>query len=516
MSEIRIVSVTLAEAPPSSQMYIRPFKASWDDRYTDQLFEATNDGTNLSANAVARVAQQALTPSAQHMGAAHIANGFGAERLTVTMVIEKDNVGGRKTHEIINGYTDFIGFHDNLGKAVYADDMRFFFNSMGTLTVTSGFGMEGYGSYQFTNSAQILTPLQGWDGNDQIPVIVRDSATIRPKDLLANLGTAQTGTPAFGNSTYQFTNRVKPNSRSNNVSSEYLSRVFTGFRDAMLNSDTDNRQFPNQLQAASETGYINDPLATSSALLQLLQRRTSFAQEWSVTLRELKNVDPTITQRITPVRMRREDRDRFGAVLHGSSLWHETTPNAQVAQTALLHLPSVMSRFVMGRLHFEAHNETMNGFPHVTIFSMQGSVPGINLDGLVEQVRQYLATEVYPVLNQCGKFNLRINCDISLNRISTIQVSINNQPLEPFMVASYADSAFSPCWAPNVNHVSTLASDLSGVCAQLAAAAINSGPGILNAGGQPVRSISYGPQPTAAVNIQNQPGGAPSTGGLGF
>lgn len=532
---MRIVSILLAETPPSSQMYLRPYKVKWQEGFKDALMESTLGGTNLSAGAVGNVAQRMLVPSEQVTGQAQIANGFGTYRLTVTMVIEIDDIAGRKTQEIVTGYSDFNGMHDALGRAVYAPEMRFFFNSVSNLSIHQGAGMNGYGSYQFTNSTQILTPLQGWDKDDQIPIMNRQLTSMRPKDTLAILGSGAMGAvdmstmvhkatgaqaPVLGNTTYQFAARPKRSSRDNNVSSEYLSRVFTGFRDSMLDANTDQRAFSNGLQAASESNYINEPLAADSSLLQLLQRRTQYGSEWSVTLAELKKIDPTIEQRIQPIKMDAKYQHHAAAVLQSSEGWSQTTFNSQVAQVATTLIPNSMVKFALGMLNFHAHCETVNGSTHVVVLDARGVTKGIDPTPLQDMIRQHIATEIYPVLSQNGRFQVYIEADVRLNGISTITVGINGGPKMPFMVSTYCDAVYSPCLGQSVDALQSLASDIGGVAASLAAEAINSGPGIIRDHNGP--SINYGNggltgQPLSNFANPIAPGNIPGgTGGLGF
>lgn len=529
---MKILSILMAETPPSSPMYLRPYKVSWDDAYKDSLLESTGGGINLSAGAIGNVARSMLTPSAAHAGAAQIANGFGITRLTITMIVETDNIAGRSIQEVITGYSDRNGMHDNLGRAVYDPEMRFFFNSISNIAFQQGTGMNGYGSFQYTNSTQILTPLQGWDSNEQVPVMNRHAASMRPKDTLSmmssgafggiDMSTLGNGAPVLGNTTYEFTNRPKRSSRDNNVSAEYLSRVFTGFRDSMLDANTDQRAFTNGLAAASESKYINEPLAADSSLLTLLIRRSAYQQEWSVTLKELKAIDPTIEQRIQPYKMDAKTRDYAASILSSTEGWHETSFEGQIAQMATTLLPNSMVKFALGMINFHAHSETVDGSTHVTLLDARGAAKGIDPRPLIGMITQHLRHEVYPVLTMGGKFNVYIEANISLNGLSTITVGVNGGIKKPFQVSSYCDSVFSPCLAGSAENLRGLSNDIGGLAAQLAAAAINNGPGIQR-GNEQLGNISYGnggvsAQPISSLNINPvAPGNFPGNpGGIGF
>lgn len=528
---IKVLKILLAEAPPSSQAYIRPFKMKWEEGFTDALMESTNDGTNLSAGAIQNVAQQMLVPSAAPMGEVQIPNGFGNMRLTVTMVIELEDIAGRKTQEILSGYSDINGMHDNgLNSAVYDDNMRFFFNNLGTLQITAGHGAGGYGMYQYSNATEILTPLSGWDVNEQIPIVNRNASSMRPKDVLASLGNGAlngmagdvNGAPVMGNSTYQFGTRPKRSSWDNNISSEFVSRVFTGVRDTMLNAESDSRQYGNALQTASEQKFINEPLSASSGMLALLSRRSQYKQDWSVTLGELVRIDPSIKQRIQPVKLTQQQKQTAAAIMGGSQGWHETSFNSQIAQLATLILPTAMAKFALGSVHFIAHTETLDGSVDLRIVNMHGVAEGINPRPIMDMIKRHLAFEVYPMLTQSGRFQVYIEANISLGRISTITVGVNGGVKEPFMISTYCSALYSPCLAPNVGMLDTLSSELSKVASQLTAASINSGPGILRPDGSAIRNLNYGHQsvssvPLATLNINpSAPGNTGGNGGLGF
>lgn len=530
---VKILSILLAEAPPSPQLFVRPWEVRWEDGYTDQLLEATNDGSNLSASAIRQVATEMLVPAAAHAGAVNIANGFGFTRGTVTMVVETEDVGGRKTQEIISGYTDHLGIGGTDNNPIFNPEMRLFFNHMGTLTVTAGTGHDGYGMYQFGNATEILTPMTGWDSQNEIPIVNRQAATMRPKDVMASLGEGAfagmgmhdpagqskvNGAPVLGNTSYQFGSRAKRSSFDNNVATEFVSRVFTGVRDTMLDNSTDHRQYGNALQKASESKYINEPMTSNSAMMLLLQRRSQFQQEWSVTLQELINIDHTIPSRIQPIKLTVQQRQTFGAIMSNTDGWNETSFEGQVAQLASLIMPNAMAKFALGHLHFTAHTETLDGSVDVRIMNLAGIAQGIDPRTVVNMIKQHLAFEVFPALTM-GRFKIHIEANISLNRISSITVGINGGLKKPFPIASYCSALYSPCLAPNVGVLEKVATDLSGVAATLTAAAMKSGPGIILPSHEPAPMMDYGSggissTPLSQVNFTN-PGSMPG-GGLGF
>jgi hypothetical protein len=512
---VKILSILLAEAPPSPQLYVRPWEVNWRDGYTDQLLEATNDGANLSSGAIRQVATEMLVPAAAHGGAVNIANGFGFTRSTVTLVVETEDVGGRKTQEIISGYTDHMGIGGTDTNPTYNREMRFFFNHMGTLQITSGSGHEGYGMYQFGNATEILTPMTGWDSNGDIPIVNRKATTMRPKDVMASLGEGAfagmgvhddngsklNGAPVLGNTSYQFGSRAKRSSFDNNVSSEFLSRVFTGVRDTMLDNATDQRQYGNALQKASESKYINEPMTSNSAMLLLLQRRSQFQQEWSVTLGELLNIDHTITSRIQPIKMRVQDRQTAAAIMTNTDGWESTSFEGQVAQLATLIMPNAMSKFALGHLHFIAHTETLDGSVDVRVVNMAGIAQGIDPRSIINMIKQHIAFEIFPALTM-GRFKIHIEANVSLNRISTITVGINGGIKKPFPIASYCSALYSPCLAPNPTVLEKVAGDLSGVASQLTAAAMNLGPGLIHSQ-PPAQVMDYGSGSIASTPLSN-------------
>lgn len=530
---VKILSILLAEAPPSPQLFVRPWEVNWREGYTDQLLEATNDGANLSAGAIRQVATEMLVPAAAHGGAVNIANGFGFTRGTVTLVVETEDVGGRKTQEIISGFTNHLGIGGTDTNPIYDRDMRLFFNHMGTLQITSGAGHEGYGMYQFGNATEILTPMTGWDSSGDIPIVNRQATTMRPKDVMASLGEGAfagmgthdpqgsnklNGAPVLGNTSYQFGSRAKRSSFDNNVSGEFLSRVFTGVRDTMLDNATDQRQYGNALQKASESKFINEPMTSNSAMLLLLQRRSQFQQEWSVTLGELLNIDHTITSRIQPIKMRVQDRHTAASIMGNTDGWEKTSFEGQVAQLCTLIMPNAMSKFALGHLHFIAHTETLDGSVDVRIANMAGIAQGIDPRSVINMIKQHIAFEVYPALTM-GRFKIHIEANVSLNRISTITVGINGGVKKPFPIASYCSSLYSPCLAPNTGTLEKLATDLSGVASQLTAAAMNAGPGIIhNTPHSQVMDYGNGGIPSTPLsNVQftnpNTPGQMPGGGG---
>lgn len=523
---VKILNILLAEAVPSVQLFHRPWEVNWRPEFTDALMETTNDGTNLSAGAIKRVANQMLIPSAAHTGAIQIAGGFGEQRFTVTFVVETENVGGRKTQEIISGYTDHMGIGGTDTNPIYNPEMRFFFNHMGTLQVTQGSGALGYGMFTFGNATEILTPMTGWDSQEHIPMINRQATAMRPRDVLASMGegafsgmgitTGQSqlnGAPVLANTGYQFGARAKRSSFDNTDSAEYLSRVFTSVRDVSLSNEGDARQYGTQLQQAGENNYTAEPLTSNSAMLLLLQRRSSFQQEWSVTLGELCQIDPTIAQRIQPIRMKREYVHTMAAMMGNTDGWGETSAASQVAQLATMIMPNAMAKFALGMIHFIAHTDTLDGSVDLRIMNAAGIAQGIDPKPILNMIRHHLIHEVYPTLTKQGQIKLYIEANISLNRISNVVVAINGGEKKPFPIATYCSALYSPNLAPNVQRLETLASDLSVISSQLTAAAINHGPGILRPDGEQFHNMNYGGSSIAATPVSELNLSMPTLGG---
>ena len=128
MSNFNVTKLMFIETGSYHQQAARPYNTYIDDtRNVSLLKNATQDGSNISANSVAGVASTILRPSSEAGRDINITQGWNERRYRFFMEIEL-MVGNIPTRKIIIGYTDHVG------KAPFSDhldpNMRMYINNV--------------------------------------------------------------------------------------------------------------------------------------------------------------------------------------------------------------------------------------------------------------------------------------------------------------------------------------------------------------------------------------------------
>lgn len=465
-----IVSITFVEALPTREMYSRPYQPQGNESIIDALLESTNDGANLSPNAMIPVAGSIMRPAAQvdqQNNQIVIPNGFEYPRFRLVLVLEIERGQFMTTNEVVTGYSDYLGISPD---QQFDPNMRLFFNSTTTYKNMAA-GVGGMGT-TLQDSTQLLTPLTGWDNHSDRPIINQRAATLRPSDVMTRLsygaGMAEEsltrGQGGFGapgqtrvlsDSRTQFGARVKRSSRLNATNTHYLSKFFNTYTKTMWDSELEAGDVGGIFSKAASA--LADPLAANDQFLMTLTNETGYTHEWSITWAELMAIDPSLEDRANVIFMKTAERS--SRHLDAES-WTDAGHCAQVAQMTLNLLPGVMAEHTLGLLWFTLTNETLSGRPIAKVTNMAGISEFIDPEPLLDAVEQRLAGDVFMQLTNAGMLTVNMDVRMSLSGLSTVELSVNGSVMTPYSAPTYCDSLYSPVITGNIDNLAGLANDL--------------------------------------------------------
>lgn len=528
---VRIHSIKLSEAPPTREMFIRPWAVTHNnfqnsDHLLTTLSEVTQDGTNLSANALAPVANQILVPDARANRLATIGGSYSDRRFAIEIVVETINSQMMSQFELISGYTDQLGFSDLTGQSHIDDQMLIFVNGVSDLAQEKY--NDGMAAWNIRNITQVLSPVIGAVHHEtQIDQMM---VAARPTDALAVMA-SQAMSGHSGNrvtvNSMLLTAGNRRNMRSNNTAASYLSATASSYRNELLDSGDSS---DSALLNAAANPNITEPAMTQGNFLRELRTRTGYQQDRAIHWSDLRRLDPSLTvndSRITVIPLTARALQTYSAVADGAEHWNSAYNETLIAQQAICAIPAFMSSRLLGELDIEAHNATVTGETVVVIHSMRGIRQDIDMTGRRQQLTEAFSRLVFSQLVGGTGNTLYIRASMALAGIANIIVEINGGGKRPFNAPVFNDASYSPCLAENFSQLQNLSSDLSTICAATTNRALSStldyaqvvsGTSPFDGGSAPVGS---GQQNLSANNLPPLGGPKlppfPGTGGpLGF
>lgn len=468
---IRIHQIKLSEMTPAKPMFVQSWSANFtnfdDNRHLQEaLIEQTAQGTNLSMQALAPLANSILVPDSKATKLASIGGSYDVSRFAVQIIVEVTDSQMMSSYEVITGYTDQFGLSMDGGQENIDDEMLLFINGVSDLN------REHHGerdNWTVSNITQLLTPITGTVNGET--TIDNMMVAARPADTIAVMASqVMSGAGSRTSvSSMLLTSGNKRSSRDNNVASCFLSKTLTSYRDELI--DPSGRPEDAMLNAAASPA-VSELANTASVFLRELRFRTSFNQERALSWKELRTLDATLTKRDSRIQVTRMKDSLFQtelSMVQNSQGWDSAYNESVIAKQAIATIPAWMSNRLIGEIYIEAHNATTDGSVAITLHSVRGIKQDVRFEGsnVLEDLKRSFSRIVYSQLNPTANQGnvLYIAANMGLTGIGKVVVEINGRGKHPFNGTLYNDAAHSLCLAPGLAPLQALANDLDTICA---------------------------------------------------
>lgn len=474
---VKIVDIIFVEVPPQPQMYHRPYEAKYNDTMANMVDEVTRGGADLSSANLASISGTILRPSAQVGGQVGIANGFGQARFVWNMILLLEEGPLMSRYELVSGYTadNDVTLQKTLDKR-----MRMFINNttlLNHMRQDMHNGSHGTNNFTVSHSTQVLTPIIGWDSNNQAPIVSQNAVTTRPSDVFVAMGSsagmenaggldgigfpgqAQGPSKLIHDGRVGFASRAKRSLRQNGQNNMFLNRFLTSYKENVWGAEGGDLGFGMQNDVfANAAAHCPEPLSVADAFLKLLTERTGFASEWSIEWNDIIRFDPTLETRRKVHKLSME-------MPHGPSAadtvsWNDVGHEVQVAQLLVNVMPAIMSSMSVGFCAFTLTNLTADGSCVAVCMPPRGLTPAIDVTHQREAMEFRLAREVMPQLSNAGMIRMNISAQISLISSSLVEVQLDGGVKKPYRFFSGADALTSPVQSNDESTLSGMAFSL--------------------------------------------------------
>lgn len=467
---MRVLSFILIESGTYGDQFHRPFTTVTDGRGgitrngVQRIAAATGNGANLTPAALAGTAGAVIRPDINANVPVVIDNGWDNTRFTFMLAVEHQEMAGSATIQYLTGYTDHKGISQLTSKPNFDPNMRLYFNNSITTRRIPVMTATGRGWEQRVVDADQL--LMG-SYSPSIRNLEHVQHSLRPMDLFTNLevsGAYDTRTTFFEG--------IKKSKRSNGLAPTYLSRSLSAMKAAV--TDPTSNGVSHHEMMGSAAGNAAEGTLAHDEFFSLMQSRTAFGTDKSVTLKDLVSWDPNaMSDQVMHVTLRPKFQQARTSLTEGfhdrgnSESWQGRDNETLFATILSSAVPAIMADLMLVKVAFTATNRTVDGSWQIGIGGIRGFADGLDLSQHGQQFLTFLETRVLRDLTLNNLISVDLSCVIDLLYDSRMEISIDGAPHVAYCTPQFSDGLFSPVIAGNYSAVTSLANDIEALSENL-------------------------------------------------
>lgn len=462
MKNVQISQLLFIPTGQYHDMALRPYSAHVTGDNLDRLASATQDFTNTSPAAMAGVAGAILRPTTQAMGSLSIENGWNEVRFMFMMEVIHHNGGFMDDDasvrvQYITGHTDYAGDPSYTGRI--DPNMRLHLtNVITTRELRTNFGLQR----RTISANRYLQQNAGQSSR------AGHFFSMRPRDVCQTVGHSGLGNNEFVVADYRTSLSSRPmmSTIRNDLASDYMSRLVTGYRTAVNAQDDLTNDLPGLMNSAAdntgEEGAIDDPFVMN------LYRHTELSQGSSFTYGELCELfrgTDEVANVLPPMGVAQDigfDAHRPNDTNHWGGSNNETVL-ATIIGTAV---PALMVEAMLTQVSFTITNDTVNGQPVFQWLSAPRSFMALG-DSLERQMIYFedkMRGEIFTSLSRSGNMevSLRMFSDLAMSD-TRIEVAVDGGDVVPYCVPNFAAAMITPVIANDRSQLDQLASSVNNI-----------------------------------------------------
>lgn len=381
------------------------------------------------------VATSFMHPQAYAGGQILIPHGWGNPRLTFLLEVETRTSLSTVT-ELIQRYTDY---NDPSYSGHIDPRCTFFINSITKLREVKHHTPFGAKSIQQVIDSSHVIVNNEWTGmsdwvskNQEIPTNMRPQdiysvlavpQDIREHETILDLRNARSNTPVLSR-------------RTNNLSTDYVGRVLSGYQNASASPyDAEGNVFNSAIGATQEQQLSRDPFVTA------LSQVTGTMAASAFTFADLQRMDPTVLDRTVVIRPQDTSMGAINYRDH-SNVWTGSDAETQAAAILANGIPALMAHFGLSTLGFQATNHSVNG-PEFQFTALKG-FGGMDVSMYANNLAGRIQSELIDYISNYNMISYAISLQCIFTQDLQVQISLNGGPSIPYVNPTFADAMFAP------------------------------------------------------------------------
>lgn len=456
----KIRRLNIIEAGTYNPVHHRPHVLDTSPETLNRLGEALSSSHGkITPSAVSTHMPTAIRPGMPGNQAA-VANGWGERRYRFFLEVETRTMGSTHIH-IYQGYSEYL---DESISGKLDPAIPFVINAVTTFRRTTT--PDGRVHDTVISDTGILS--SNIDATNE-SFRRAETRTIRPVDVFNGEIVQQELPGQFANdygvdlqansiidASSVLTSALESSSRSNGVSSKYMSKIINAYGVSKNQSElsySSSDVFSNACTVVAEHPPSHD------ATLRLLGRvgtRMDFVSN-RFTINTLIRIDPSVTSRINksskpsvprrvPSVVSNNITNANTATTHSAGeteYWGNINNESSMAYMLGTAIPSIMGDLLLTKLAFTATNGTVETGP-IFIPSAARSLLAVDLQAPVERFKDRFLYEVYNAVTMNNQVGVDITVNADLFNETWISISVNNAPEVTFVLPTFSDSTYSP------------------------------------------------------------------------
>ena len=464
-SQLQLESIIITQQAGHVDQWIRPYELNLQMSDLSKLEQAIANKQKRSVGVVnktdvSNILPDIYMPKDNVVSKAEIPYGWGEERGSFLLrLIEPSPIGYGYNVYLIQGYTSYWGISD---KGYLDPNMLFYTNSVMKVHVSKHPNGEEFSRVvgYFTVIFDPVTNIPEF--RDQMDSVPRELKVGRPEDYLSviteqayienlnlqdqpgviNLTVDTTSvyrdpqnpsiaTPVVANKDYN---------NPNNMLTDVINSVFytqtPHYDNNIIGYNVENNEIYDQALStlsANTLSIYDIPFFNKLSDIKFGQNHTYFTSD------ELKQL---VTNEITPERIKIIKRGSIMSVNSTESAeLHSPNIETKLAILAIESISSLLTKYLISGANISLSNAS--GVYDVVITEPVFMFNGLQQESILYTVMEKIKLEIMPTLTYSNQIQLLLNLTLSYLSDAKVMISVDNNPLTPYIVPLYADNTIS-------------------------------------------------------------------------
>lgn len=460
-TNMRIVDLFMQQTGTYNDQYHRPYVSHLDQQGLNSILgrvEQMGGNSTLPPTVFSGVTSNFIAPSANHAGIIQINNGWNSARARFILVVYVEFSVGSPIKYYIQGFTSHIGFTQT---GNIDPEMEFYINSItavSTIPIMTPTGMVEQNKI-IGSDLVVNDPLNnnGYSANGF-------KHLIRPSDVFAGIQVQDLYglDPDSNDRRAILTNSPVSSNRLNNVPTEYLSKVINSYNSGreLVSFGQSEKDILSQAKSMCMDESIN-----ANPFISTLSRHYGVISTKVFKYRDLMMIDPN-TDNVAKINWINHIHAAELPQAGGTEYLHGADRTTITAISLAGSIPALMMEYLLRQVAFQATNNTINGQIELVIIGAM-SITDADMTMYYEAFKKRVIYEVIQEFTFNNQIPFMLRVDSNIFGDTKIELSLDNQPLTPFVIPSFSDSLFTNVITPDRGSYHALVNDFSNLINQV-------------------------------------------------